>query len=85
VSVRVLPHSERAHGTGTVLVVMTTEDIIHGTDTGITGVDEDVYHREYLFYMSASCPSVLYVYLRILESPAPPLSVPPLRHISYVP
>jgi len=27
----------------------------------------------------------LYVYPRIVESPAPPSSVPPLRRISYVP
>jgi len=41
-------------------------------------------HWEYLLQVSASCHSVLYVYPPILESPAPPLSVPPLRHISYV-
>ena len=39
----VLRHAERTHGTGTILVIMTAEDIIHGADTGIAGVDEDVY------------------------------------------
>jgi len=43
VRVRVLRHAERAHGTGTVLVITTAEEMIHGTDTGIVGVDEDVY------------------------------------------
>ena len=44
----VLRHATRAHGTGTVLVITTAEDMIHGTDTGITADDEYVYHREYL-------------------------------------
>jgi len=43
VRVRVLRHAERAHETGTILVITTGEEIIHGTDTGIVGVDEDVY------------------------------------------
>ena len=43
VRVRVLRHAERAHETGTVLVIMTAEGMIPGTDTGIAGVDEDVY------------------------------------------
>jgi len=43
VRVRVLRHAERAHGTETVLVITTAEEMIHGTDTGIVGVDEDVY------------------------------------------
>jgi len=43
VRVRVLRHAERAHGTGTVLVITTAEEMTHGTDTGIVGVDEDVY------------------------------------------
>jgi len=41
-------------------------------------------HWEYLLQVSASCHSGLYVYPPILESPALPLSIPPLRHISYV-
>jgi len=48
VRVRVLRHAERAHGTGTVLVITIAGGMIHGTGTGIAGVDEDVYHREYL-------------------------------------
>ena len=43
VRVRVLRHAERAHGTETVLVITTAEEMIHGTDIGIVGVDEDVY------------------------------------------
>jgi len=43
VRVRVLRHAERAHGTETVLVITTAEETIHGADTGIVGVDEDVY------------------------------------------
>ncbi len=41
----VLRHGERAHrtGTGTVLVIMTAEEMIRGTDTEIAGVDEDIY------------------------------------------
>jgi hypothetical protein len=38
--VRALRYAERAHGTGTVLVITTAEEIIHGTDTGIAGVHE---------------------------------------------
>ena len=41
VNVSVLRHAERVHGR--VLVTTTTKEMIHGTDTGITGVDEDVY------------------------------------------
>jgi len=43
--VSVLHHGKRAHGTGTgtVLVITAAEEMIHGTDTGIAGVDEDVY------------------------------------------
>ena len=43
VRVRVLRHAERAHGTGTgtVLVIMTAEEMIHGAGTGIAAVDED--------------------------------------------
>jgi hypothetical protein len=40
VSIRVLHHTERAHGTGTVLVITGAEEMVHGTDTGIAGVDE---------------------------------------------
>ena len=43
VRVRVLRHAERTHGTGTVLVITTAEEMIHGTGTGIAAVDEDVY------------------------------------------
>ena len=43
VIVSVLRHAERAHGTGTVLVITTAKEMIHGTDTEIAGVDEDVY------------------------------------------
>jgi hypothetical protein len=45
VIVSALRHDERAHGTGTgtVLVITIAEGTIHGTDTGIAGVDEDVY------------------------------------------
>ena len=43
VSMSVLHHAQRAHGTGTNLVIMTAEEMIHGTDTGIAGVDENVY------------------------------------------
>jgi hypothetical protein len=41
VRVRVLRHAERAHGTGTVLVISIAEEMIHETNTGIAGVDED--------------------------------------------
>ena len=41
VRVRVLRHAERTHGTGTVLVITTAEEMIHGTGTGIAAVDED--------------------------------------------
>jgi len=41
--VSILRHAERAHGTGTVLAITTAEDVIHGTDTEIAGVDEDVF------------------------------------------
>jgi hypothetical protein len=40
--VRVLRHAKRAHGTGTILVITTAEEMAHGTDTGIAGVDEGV-------------------------------------------
>jgi len=43
IRVRVLRNAERAHGTETVLVITTAEEMIHGTDTGTAGVDEDVY------------------------------------------
>ena len=43
VSASVLRRAERAHGTGTDLVIMTAEEMIHGTDTGIAGVDGNVY------------------------------------------
>ena len=86
VSVRVLRHAERAHGTGTVLVITTAEEMVHGTDTGTAGVDENMcIHWEYLLYVFESCPPVLYVYPRIVENPAPPSGVPPLWHIRYVP
>ena len=39
----VLRHAERSHGTGIVLVITTAEEMIHGTDTVIAGVDGDVY------------------------------------------
>ena len=67
-SARVLCHAERAHRTGTVLVTTTIEEMVHGTDIGTVGVDEEMcIPWEYLFYVSASCPSVLYVYhLKIL-------------------
>ena len=55
----------------------------HGTDTGTAGLDEVVYPSEYLLYVSALFPSVLYVYHRILENP-PTLgrsSVVALRYI----
>ena len=58
--VSVLRHTERADRTRTVLVITTAEDMIHGTDTGITAVGEYVYHR--LLYVSASCHSELRVY-----------------------
>jgi hypothetical protein len=38
--VSVLCHAERAHGTGTVLVITTAEDMIRRADTGITAIDE---------------------------------------------
>ena len=38
----VLCHAERAHETGAVLVITTAEEMIHGTDTGIVGVERDV-------------------------------------------
>ena len=76
VRVRVLRHTERAHGTGTVLVITTAEEMVPGTDTGTAGVNEKMcIHCEYLLYVSASYPSVLYIYHRILENPAPPSSV----------
>ena len=43
---RVLHHGERAYGAGTVLEITNAEGMIHGTDTGIAGVDEDVYSLE---------------------------------------
>jgi len=43
VRVRVLRHAEITHGTGTVLVITTAEEMIRGTYTGIAGVDEGVY------------------------------------------
>ena len=46
VRVHVLRHAERTPGTGTVLVITIAEGMIHGTDTGIAGVDEDVYSLE---------------------------------------
>ena len=36
-------HAKRAHVTRTILMITTAEEMIHGTDTGITGVDEDMY------------------------------------------
>jgi hypothetical protein len=42
VGIRVLRHAEGAHGTGTILVIMTVVEMIDGTDTGIAGV-EDVH------------------------------------------
>jgi hypothetical protein len=83
--VRVLRHAERAYGTGSVPVITTAEEMIHGTGTEIAGVDEDVYSSEVSLNVSALCPSVLYVYHRILENPAPPSSVPPLCHIRFTP
>ena len=52
VRVRVLRHAERAHGagTGTVLVIMTTEEMIHGTNTGIVALMKMSIHWEYLLY-----------------------------------
>ena len=38
----------------------------------------------YVLYVSAPYPSVLYVYLRILEKPTPPSGVPPLCYIKYI-
>jgi len=85
VRVRVLRHAERAHGTGTVLVNPTAEEMVHGTDTGTAGVDENMcIHWECLLYVFASCPSVLYVYPRIVENPAPPSGVPPLWHLPKI-
>ena len=56
VCVRVLCHAERAHGTETVLVITIAEEMIDRTGTGIIGVDEDVYYREYLpSKVSTSC------------------------------
>ena len=43
VHIRALRHAKRVHGTGTVLMITTAEEMIHGTDTGIVGVDDDVY------------------------------------------
>ena len=43
VRVHALCHAERAHRTRTVLVITTAEEMIHRTDTGIVGVDDDVY------------------------------------------
>jgi len=43
VNVSVPRHAERAHGTRTVLVITTAEEVIHGTDAGIPAIDEDVY------------------------------------------
>jgi len=87
VNVSVLRHAERAHGAGSVLVITIAEEVIHGTDTGIAGVDEDVYsiHREHRLDVSASCPSVSTVYHRLLEHPVPPSSMLPMCHIKYVP
>jgi len=63
VRVRVLRHAERAHETGTVLVIMTAEGMIHGTNTGIAGVDEDVYP------LGISTLRVLVVPFCLLSSP----------------
>ena len=41
-SIRVLRHTERAHRTGSVLVITGAEEMVHGTDTRIAGVDEDL-------------------------------------------
>jgi len=83
------PRQESARDRDGAFVVytttMTTKDIIQGTNTGSADVDEDVSSSEFLLYVSVSCPSVLYVYRRILENPAPPSSIPPLCHIRYVP
>jgi len=81
-SVRVLRHAERAHGTGTVFVIMTAEEMVHGTDTGTAGVDD-----KNSWGVSALRVHVvsLYVYNRILENLAPSSGVPPLCHIRYVP
>jgi len=43
VRVHALRHTKRAHRTGTVLVITTAEEMIHRTDTGIAGIDDDVY------------------------------------------
>ena len=40
-NIRVLRNAERAHGTGAVLVIMTADEVIDGTDTRIAAVGED--------------------------------------------
>jgi len=59
--VSILRQAERAHGTGTVLMITTTEEVIHGTDVGIAGVNEDVHSLGVsTSHMPASYPSILY-------------------------
>ena len=85
VNVSVFCHAGRAHRTGTVLVITTAEEMIHGTDTGIAGVDEDVYSSRVSTLRVRVVCFCLYVYPHILENPVPPSSVPALHHISHVP
>jgi hypothetical protein len=84
VRVRVLRHAKRAHGTVTVLVLLitTAEEMFHGTEQGSLALMMMMsVYWEYLLKVSASCPSVLYVYYH----PAPPSSVPPATfHVVHV-
>lgn len=73
-------HILRGHGTGTVLVIGTTEEMIHGKIQGTQALMKLSIHGQYLFHMSASCPSVLHVYHRILENPSP--SIPRFSVVS---
>jgi len=79
--VSVLCRAERAHGAGTILVVTTAEEMTHGTDTRIGGVNEDVYSLGISTSRAASWSSVLYVYHLVLENPAPPSRRPSI--VSY--
>ena len=65
----VLRHARRdsTRDRAVLVVITTTDEVIHGSDTGIATVGQDVCSSE---YVSSSCPSVLYFYHRILENPA---------------
>lgn len=78
----ILRHAERVHGTGAVLMITTAGELIQ-MQGSLASVKMSI--REYLLYVSPSCPSVLFAHHRNFENPAPLSSCSSVvSHIRYV-